>query len=214
MARFTTLQKNQLNNMNKASQRAALGTRLDTMEYKGASTPVAGTLTPRSVLEYEFAPANADNDAVHAAVTLSTAVQTVTTGIGALDFPRCVCIVSNAAITTKVTINGTDIEGTAISEELTLNGATPVNSTRAFKTVTSIVYPIRTNVGDTVTVGYINTFGMPHVIPYAGCLLAYLFNGTTDTSGALTVDASLSKNVYALNGTPDNSKKVALFYLV
>lgn len=65
---------------------------------------------------------------------------------------------------------------------------------------------------DTVSVGKAKKFGLPHVVAFAGCLLVKLFGGSTD-SGSLAVDAALAKNLFALNGSPDGSTEVDLYYI-
>lgn len=230
--------KGYLNKMNQAAYRSLLGTALQNTQNfltttnaqakagtadkavlasnmrQGGATPAAGTSEVVFAQYYKIAtPANASATGVHAAITLTTATQAVTTAITNPDFPRLVVVVSNAAITTKVTIKGTDISGAAVSEELTLNGTTPVPSTIAFATVTEIDLPIRTNSGDTVSVGTLNKFGLPHIVPTANHLIKSLFNASAD-AGTLTVNAALNKNVYEVAGTPDGAKAVELFYYV
>jgi hypothetical protein len=227
---ISTLVQNYLNKMNKAAFLAKLGdlftatnaeVKAETLTDRavmvsnlrqGAAAVTVGKLEAMFVQHYQIAPANAGAATIKSAVTLTTAVQTVT-AVTQPDVPRLLVLVANATVTTKVTINGTDINNAVLSEEVTMNSATPVPTVNAFKTITSIVLPIRTTAGDTIAIGTLNTFGMPHVIPYAGCLLAKLFSGSTD-SGSLTVDAVLAKNLFAINGTPDGTKKLDFYYLV
>lgn len=91
------------------------------------------------------ASASAESDtAVLALTALSTAVQTITAGLTSPAAPRNVKVDASAAITTKVTVHGTNFAGEAISEELTLTGTTAFAGALAFKSVTSVVLPIRT----------------------------------------------------------------------
>lgn len=93
------------------------------------------------------ADASAESDtAVLALTTLGSAAATVTAGITNPAVPRNVKVDCNVAgVTTKVTVNGTNFAGAAISEDLTLNGVTAVAGSLAFATVTSVVLPAKTH---------------------------------------------------------------------
>jgi hypothetical protein len=99
---------------------------------------------------------------VKAAYTLGAAAVTVTTGITDPDVYRCLQIQGNAgSIAGNVVISGTNWLGEAISDTIALNAASAVSGVKAFKTVTSIRFPAKTNgSGDTVTVGCIDTLGL------------------------------------------------------
>ena len=79
--------------------------------------------------------------------------------------------------------------------------------------MTSITVPARNAEADTVTIGIGNSFGMPHVVANGLCLLVKLFDGSTDT-GTLTVHADIESNLFAINGTPDGTKILSLYYLI
>ncbi len=179
-------------------------------EKKGVS-PVS----MRFVAHYQEAPTGVTTSAIHAAITLDeTETTTVTTGITNPDVARCLSVTGNAATATgNVVISGTNIAGDAISETIVANGTATVLGAKAFKTVTSIVVPVRGAESDTIAVGNTKKLGMPHKVYNAGCLLVKLFNGSAD-SGTLAVDADLEKNLFSLNGTPDGSKVVDLMYLI
>jgi len=163
---------------------------------------------------YQEAPAAVGNATVHAAITLTTSQQTITTGITNPDVPRTITITGNqAGEAGNVVIAGTDAAGNSITDTIALNGTSTVEGVRAFKTVTSITVPAKTNDGDTVSVGWGKKLGLPHKVYNASCLLVKLFNGSAD-SGTLSVHTELSKNLYNLNGTPDGTKVVDLFYIV
>lgn len=164
---------------------------------------------------YQAAPAATGTATVHAAITLpDSGTLDVTADITNPDVPRTITVTGNqAGITGNVVIYGLDAAGEAISDTIALNGANTVEGVRAFKAVTKITVPAKTNAGDTVAVGTGKKFGLPHKVYNAACLLVKLFNGSTD-SGTLSVHAELSKNLYALAGTPDGSKVLDLFYIV
>ncbi len=165
---------------------------------------------------YQKAPVATGTITVHAAITLpDTGTLDVTTGITSPDVPRTLTITGNqAGITGNVVIEGTDAAGAAISDTIAANGTSTVEGVRAFKTVTKITVPAKNGAGDTISVGTGKKLGLPHKVYNAACLLVKLFNGSTD-AGTLAVDAAdLSKNLYALAGTPDGAKVVDLFYVV
>ena len=112
------------------------------------------------------APAVAAAASVHAAVTLSTVQQIVTSAITNPDVGRVASITGSAAgIAGDVVISGTDQNGDAATDTLALSGTSTVAGVVAFATVTSITLPGRTHAsGDTVSVGCGNVFGLPGTI--------------------------------------------------
>ena len=214
---MTTLMKTQLNNMNEASQRAGgLGTRLDAMEY-GATlvAPSAGTLTANlPVVSYEFAPYIGTATKCHAAITLTDAIQTITTAITNPDFPRILSVKGNDAnVAGDVVIVGTDINDDALTETIALNAATEVFGVKAFKTVTSIQVPVYDTAGtETVSIGMGDKFGFPIAIPNASLVLAKSFDGAVDT-GTVTASATVPASVFAPAGTVNGTKIVKLWFL-
>jgi len=102
----------------------------------GSQAGVQRTLT--------IVPAVASAAAVHAAVTLTTVPQTVTTGITNPVVCRALSITGNAAgMAGNVTVVGTDANGDAASDVIALAGTSTVLGVVAFATVTSIALPAR-----------------------------------------------------------------------
>ena len=116
-----------------------------------------------------LAPDAASATAVHAAVTLGNAVTTtVTTSITDPDFPRVLSItgaMTGGSLTGNVVITGTDIRGNSITDTIALNNNGTVDGIKAFKTVTSILFPARVTSGDTVSIGISDKLGL-EMIPY------------------------------------------------
>ncbi len=164
---------------------------------------------------YRFKPVALDVDRILTATTLLAAAQPGVAPVAQPDVPRFLSIQGGqAGQNGTVTIHGTDISGAVISEDIVSNAAVAVNGTKAFKTVTSIDLPARNGVGDTIVVGVINTFGLPHKLQDDLLMLVKLFNLATD-AGSTTNDATdLCKNVYALAGVCDGAKYVDLYYIV
>lgn len=175
-----------------------------------------GALSVFLPVHYQCAPAAVSATAVHAAITLpDTGTTVVTTAITNPDVPRTVTAKGNASgITGNLVIAGTNVEGDAITDTIALNGTAEVEGIKAFKTVTSITVPAKTNSsGDTASVGWAKKLGLPHIVDNAALLLVKLFDGSAD-SGTLAVDADeIEKNLFALNGTPNGAKLVDLYYL-
>jgi hypothetical protein len=111
------------------------------------------------------APKAASDTGVHAAVALTTAIQTVTTGITQPDVYRCIHIVGNQAdCDTEVTINGTDWADRVISEVITATGVSPAYSNFSFKTVISLVFAPKSHNSQTISVGinpYLSLYRSP-----------------------------------------------------
>ncbi len=111
-------------------------------------TDANGVSTDHAFLaHYPVANAAAEsNVAVMALTALGASASEVESGLTDPAVPRNVkAIASKAGITTKVTVRGLNFAGEEISEELTLNGLTAVVGSLAFKSVTSVVLPARTN---------------------------------------------------------------------
>jgi hypothetical protein len=176
-----------------------------------------GALSVFLPVHYTIAPAAVGVASVHAAVALpDTGTTVVTTAITNPEVPRNVTVKGNAAgIAGDVEIVGTNVSGDEITETIALNGSTEALGALAFKTVTSITLPAKTNAsGDTVSVGRGKIFGMPHIIDNALLMLVNNFDGSDDT-GTLTVDADeIEKNVFSLAGTPNGTKVADFYYLV
>jgi hypothetical protein len=106
-------------------------------------------------------PAVASATAVHVAVALTTVAQTVTTGITSPDVYRCLCVKGNqASVAGSVVLTGIDWSGAVQSDTFTLAGAAIVPGVKPLKTLTSIALPVLAAAGDTVSVGWIDKFGL------------------------------------------------------
>jgi hypothetical protein len=168
------------------------------------------------VVQKWTAPDAPSATAVHAAVTLTAAAQTVTTSITNPDFPRLVTVKGNASgITGNVVIAGTNIRGESISDTIALNGASEVAGVKAFKTVTSITLPIQTHAGtDNVSVGISDKLGLQS-IPLSTSVIQEISNNANDTGGAvLTRDSDeIEKNVFDPTTQCDGSVSKAIVYV-
>jgi hypothetical protein len=85
-------------------------------------------------------------------------------GVATFDFPRNVQIASsNTGDTTQtVTITGTDYYGAPMTQAMTLNGETSVNSTKAFYTINNIA--VSATMAGNLTVGAGAAFGLSYAL--------------------------------------------------
>lgn len=176
----------------------------------------ADAVTRAFVARYAIAPAADAVDAVLAATALADgATTTVTEGIFDPDVPRALSVTGNqAGVAGDVVITGKDIAGNTITETIVANGAATVEGSKAFAEVTSIVLPALVGAGDTISVGTLDVYGIPHKLKAAGVLLASLYGNAAD-AGTLNVDASnLEANTYEPAANPNGSTAIDLYYLV
>jgi len=217
MARLTTKQKTQLNNMNKAAQKGTLGTRIDSLEYGGVASPAAGSIAPASVVKYRTAPVLGTAVYVHAAIPLTAAGggQDITTGITNPDVPRIVSAKANAGgCSGNVVISGTDFNGAAITDTIALSGASEIDGVKAFKTVTNIHVPPETHGGtDTVSIGVHDQIGLPVLVYNTGQVLVKNFDGAVD-AGTVATSGTLPTSLYTPAGTLNGVKFVDLYFVV
>lgn len=158
---------------------------------------------PLAPLANNLALAQAVAGAANLVLTPGAGVTRVTLASGAfgyvLDVPRCLAVVSaNAGDTTQtVTYTGFDVYGAAMSARVTLNGVTPVNTLKAFKTVTQIAV-------SAVTVGLISS-GTTSIlgIPYRVTDRGYVdpsWNNTLARDVAIVVVADVTSPATLLTG--------------
>jgi hypothetical protein len=130
---------------------------------------------------------------VHAAITMTAAAQTVTTGITNPLAPRGLSVTGgHADCVGVVTITGTNINNDVITESITQNGTATVAGTKAFKTITSLAIPIRSSANTpTVTIGTTDVMGLPLCLPAAACVYATYHNATLEgTAATVTVSST------------------------
>jgi hypothetical protein len=102
------------------------------------------------------------------------------------DWPRAVQVVSSSGsdTTQTVTIRGLDEYGVAMTQTLSLNGATPVLGTKAFKTINS--YQASAALAGNLSIGNTKVLGLPFFIPYAaGSVLKEIQDGANATAGTV-----------------------------
>jgi len=162
-------------------------------------------------------PETADEDGIlnDAATSTEAAISypndTVTAFLGQPDIPRGLTFTPSAAADTgNIAVEGTDIEGKPVTETVATNGASAVNSTYAFKTVTKITFPVDDG-GITWEAGWNDKLGIPYKGATKPPALEYDDGVLQTTVGSFTVDAdTLAKNVYDPQGTLDGESAIKL----
>lgn len=112
-------------------------------------TDARGVAVDRAFLAHYRIPkadAVAESDtAVMGLTVLGAEAQSIIAGLTSPAVPRNIKVDASAAITTKVKVYGTNFAGEAISEELQLTGTDAVAGALAFRTITKVDLPARTN---------------------------------------------------------------------
>ena len=148
------------------------------------------------VVQKWTAPDAPSADGILASTALTTAVQTITSGITNPDFPRLLAIDSDGAATGNVVITGTNIRGETVTDTIALNGTNAVDGVVAFKTILSIQLPVKA-ASESVWVGWLDKLGLQS-IPLSTSVISETTTNSADTGGAvLTRDADeVEKCVY------------------
>lgn len=149
-----------------------------------------------AVVQKWTAPDAPSSNGILASTLLTTAVQTITTGISNPDFPRLLNVDSDGAATGNVVITGTNIRGETITDTIALNGTNAVAGVKAFKTITSIQLPVKA-AAESVFVGWTDKLGLQS-IPESTSVISETTTNQADTGGAvLTRDSDeIEKCVY------------------
>ncbi len=158
-----------------------------------------------------------DIDAVHAAITLLSTVQTITTAITNPPCPRTLSITGTMAggsLTGNVVITGTDAGDNVITDTIALNDNATVAGVCAFKTVTSIALPVRVTAADTVKIGYTEALGIGAKLTHNTNFRTFHNNTLEGTAATVVCDATyMYKNTIDLN-TALNGSVVDAYFIV
>lgn len=165
-------------------------------------------------------PAVGTTTKVHAAVTDDGTEQTITAAITDPDVPRVISATSGGTAADikaiQVTINGTNEWDVAITEVLpvfTVNSATTVTGSLAFKTVTSIVIPAHDGTGATTAIGDGAKLGLGVTHARDTVIQAYLDGALEGTRPTVVADDDeVEKNLITLNSALDGSVVLVDYY--
>ena len=144
------------------------------------------------------APAAANATAIMNAQSIAAVGTFDAGGVSVADkYGRTLSLVASGASTASITVRGLDYLGQPISEDFTMNGATPVPGKKAFKTVLSLTVNTLT-AGTTVNVGTGASVGLPYKALRAEWETA---NGAAVAAGTLTAPV-LTDPQTATSGDP------------
>lgn len=143
-------------------------------------------------------PAAADTNYIVESVAISDGSTTaLTLAHSTLDVPRNIQAVAAATSSSDAILNivGTDLYGNTITESLTLNNDTAVQTAQAFKTVTSITPAGGAGKGATdLIIGTGNKLGLPVKLNKRSDLMQAWHGSTLDGGGLTVVVGSTSAN--------------------
>ena len=152
-------------------------------------------------------------DGCHAALSLSGSAQTITTGIANPDVPRNVTLVSSGTQADDVVITGTDENGVAVTDTLTINNTATIQGVKAFSTITQIVYPIDDGSSVNITVGYGDVLGLGLLLSRDSVVAAYLNGVKEGTAPAVTFSSSVvASNTVDLDSATDGNAVIVDYY--
>ena len=136
-----------------------------------------------------------DNDYVLAATALTSAAQEITVGITNPDIYRVILVKGNqAGMTGSVVVEGTNWAGEFRRDAMTLIGSNIIQGECPFKTVTKVILPVKTNDGDTVSVGICDKLGIPDTILSTGDVIEQARKAAAATE--YTIEAVGTVDVY------------------
>lgn len=153
----------------------------------------------------------------------SAAAATVSTFLAQPDVARNLVITPGGATgdvaSCVVVANGTDIRGQALFENFTFpaNHSTAVYGTKAFQTVTSVVFPAACEdsaFGATWSIGVGESLGVKHCMAKAGHVVQSLLNGVKEATGPSMVVSATSVPATTVNfdGAYNGTNDFELFY--
>jgi len=194
-----------------------------------AAAATAATLTSANPFQVDewLAPAATSTTALKTATATVNGSQTISTfvagGVTALvAVPRNITFTGGGTTgqcPTSANITGTDYDGNALLETVALTAGSGTG-VKAFKTLTSVVYPDGTGTAGTVAIGIGSVFGLSKTIKSRAHRLAVIqevyaasTTGSVVTNGTYT-DSSTSPphGSYQGNSAPDGTKSYALTY--
>jgi hypothetical protein len=152
--------------------------------------------------------------------TSDSAITTVTSFLAQPDFARKITVLplgTTASVPAgDVTITGTNIRNEVISEAVTFaaNATTEQVTTKAFKTITSIVFPIQDGAGATYDVGVNDALGLDRCMSANEVLRATMDGVIEGTLPTVTFNATdVSKNTVDSSTALNAALDLAVVYI-
>lgn len=201
-----------------------VATKLNVQAWETRVDPVA------TYVEEWTDPAAADVDAIKTSFSSAASEQAFTTadfdgavGAGAMSPPRNITITTSASAdidAVGVAVTGTDIDGNALSETITLtnDGGTTDSGAKAFATVETITIPAQTGTGGSIQIGFGDLIGFAKPIAsHAGTplVLAEIAAGSLVATGTFAGQSTGAPNgTYSPNTAADGSNDYAVTYAI
>jgi len=161
---------------------------------------------------YWDAPVVADTDLLLAdEATSNTETTEITTFDAQPDVARQISITPGGTTESvpegDVTVVGTDIHGNALTDTVTFsaNASSASTTSEAFKTVTSITFPIQDGSGATYNVGITDKLGLPFGVPTDVQIRAALDGALESDAPTLTADIEATGCLVELDSSLDGS---------
>lgn len=159
-------------------------------------------------------PVVAGNTNVLAAVTLTASPQTLTTFVAQPDFARTIRIKASAVGDNglTVTINGTDLRGTVITEDVVIAAyGTAQDTVKAFKTITSVVMPAEVG-GSNISVGYGAQLGLDRIVLEDSAVYSTVDTVKDTTVAVISDGATIAANTVLFATALANTKTFVVGY--
>jgi len=181
-------------------------------------------LPSQAVLEHIqiSGPIAADSDYVlNDGAANNSAATTFSTFSSQPDFPRNITITpggsTGSVVAGTAVVTGKNFFGATITENFSIsNGqSTATTGNKAFKSITSVLFPATDNSGVTVDIGVGSKLGVHRCANNAGDLVFSVFDGAYETTrGTLAVSATaVESNTFIPNGTMNGSKVVDVYFV-
>jgi hypothetical protein len=181
-------------------------------------------LPSQKVLEYEIisnAAALDDNSILNDSTGAGAAASvTVSSFLAQPDLPRNILVtpvVTTADVKAgNVTVSGTDAKGGLISETFAFlaNASTAVVGAKAFKSVTSIVFPQEDSpYGAKWDVGWGDKLGLDKCMDSTAFVIKAFISATTETITATASASTLASNGFTPTNVPDGALDYEILYV-
>lgn len=185
----------------------------------------SGSATDMSFLaHYQVTPATVDLDYIDADISATTAPVTFAAAVydAQPDIARVITVdpkgTTADVAASNVTVVGTDINGTTITDSLALiaNATEPVTSIKAFASIATIAFATMDGTGADFDIGIGKAVGIIHTLREASLVQTGLFDNTDElTNWTVTTHATdVSRNIISINGTLDGAKQIDAWYIV
>lgn len=153
--------------------------------------------------------------------TSTTATTTVSSFLNQPDVCRALSITPGGTTADvpagDITINGTNYWNDSISEAFTLaaNQTTIAHGTKAFCSVTSIVFPAQDGADATYDVGVNDVLGLKRCMDNTGALIYTAFDGVYESTRATITShaTTIELNTIDINGTLDGAKDINAYFM-